>query len=110
MTNTYQELKFKPLAGQIMCAEIETDGKVGNIYLPEKMAKPSNQGVIVAIGEDVPITAAFAIGFTIVWPAGLDSRISFDRKQFYRIINYTDVILSDFGYFATLQKDDQNDK
>lgn len=117
------DFPFKPIGNQLMLEEIETaEESEGGIVLPASVRKPVNQGRIVARGEDVPIDPspdmsregnAFDLGNIVVFPLYSDSAIETrvpdpkhaDRTiaKRFTIVDYTQVICSDFGFFASLQ-------
>lgn len=102
---TPTRLPFQPLANQLLLEPIKTPEKIGNIFLPEKVRHPVNQGTIVAQGETVPNCGLeFKIGNIVVFPLYADSVIEMDRTS-YMVVDYTQVLLSDFGYFSNIAKD-----
>ena len=108
------QLPFIPLNSNILLEEIKDAEKIGSIWLPDTVRKPVNQGWIVALGDAVTERSTatgfggLKVGDIVVFPLHTEHRMEVDRRKFI-IINENDVLLTDRGHFASLQKEKENE-
>lgn len=104
-----EQYPFLPIGTQLLLKELDAKEITteGGVIIPEQIRRPINQGEIVAKGFDVPIASAtpeltevqaFDIGNIVVFPMHSDTRFQMNKKT-YIIVDYTQVILSDYGFF-----------
>lgn len=110
-----KQLPFIPCRTNLLLEAIQESDKVGSIYLPDSVRKPINQGVIVAMGGEVverrddetDFADGLKEGDIVVFPLHVEHRMEVDRRKFI-IISEQDVLLTDRGHFASLQKEKDN--
>lgn len=96
---------FKPTGTNILIEPFEEAEQIGRIIIPDSARHPLNQGTVLDMGADVPLSFSLQVGDVVIWSMHAENRVKIDDKMLF-VLAYDQVMLrASKADFASLQKD-----